>query len=145
MAVKKKKVQSYRLALELVPLKMWGKNVRAVISRENWDALRWGFYATTTKPEYTKIRFDDKFWKPYVECRICGVKGENLELHEQWKYDDKHLIQRLAGLIPVCQDCPLSMHLGRASTLGLYDKARQHLVKVNQWTESQAKRISTIS
>ena len=119
---------------------MWGKNVRAVISRENWDALRWGFYATTTKPEYMKIRFDDRIWKSSVECRICGAEGDNLELHEQWQYDDKHLVQRLIGFIPICSDCHLSMHLGRASQLGLDNKAQQHLLRVNQWTERQTRK-----
>jgi len=140
MATNKKKEKSPRLILELVPASMWGKNVRAVISRENWDALRWGFYATTTKPEYLKIRFDDRILKSSVECRICGSESDNLELHEQWNYNDKHLVQRLIGFIPICSDCHLSMHHGRARQLGLDNKARQHLLRVNQWTERQARR-----
>ncbi len=47
------------------------------------------------------------------------------------------LIQHLTGLIPICQDCHLSMHLGRANQLGLGDKAQQHLASVNQWTARQ--------
>ena len=127
-------------AQSLVPATMWGKNVRAVISRENWDALRWGFCATTAKPEYLKIRFDDRRWMPSVECRICGAEGDSLELHEQWQYDDKRLVQRLIGLLPICQNCHLSMHLGRANQLGLGDKAQQHLSRINQWTSRQTKK-----
>lgn len=137
---KTSKSDSPILDLELVPSTMWRKNIRGVISRENWDALRWGFYATTKKPEYLKIRFDDRIRKPSVECHICGAEGDNLELHEQWQYDDKNLVQCLVGLIPVCQDCHLSMHLGRATQLGLGDKAQQHLMRINQWTEEQTKK-----
>lgn len=126
------------LSLELVPASMWGKNVRAVISRENWDALRWSFGATKTKPEFMKLDLPRPNWQAPVECSICGAsKDENLELHEQWQYDDARLIQRLIGLIPICQDCHLSMHLGRANQLGLGDKAQQHLASVNQWTARQ--------
>lgn len=137
MATNKNQAQSNRINIELVPATMWGKNVRAVISRENWDALRWGFYATTTKPRFLKLQFADRDWNKSIRCGICNAEGDNLELHEQWHYDDANLIQRLTGLIPICSDCHLSMHLGRATQLGLREKAVRHLTIVNNWTEQQ--------
>jgi len=125
------------LCLELVPESMWGKNVRAVISRENWDAFRWGFGATKTKPQFMKLDLPYPEWQAPIECKICGAKEDNLELHEQWQYDDEHLVQKLVGIIPICQNCHLAMHLGRANQLGLADKAKEHLAKVNQWTARQ--------
>ncbi len=129
-----------RLNLELVPASMWGKNVRAAISRENWDALRWGFGATKIKPKFMKLNLPFPDWQAQIECVICGAKDESLELHEQWQYDDERFVQRLTGLIPICQDCHLSMHLGRATQLGMGDRAQHHLAKVNQWTVQQTEK-----
>ena len=125
------------LCLELVPASMWGKNVRAVISRENWDALRWSFGATKTKPQFMKLDVPHPDWRAPIACKICGTEEDNLELHEQWQYDDEHFVQKLNGLIPICQNCHLAMHLGRASQLGLAIRAKEHLAKVNQWSLGQ--------
>ncbi len=133
----KNHVQPSRLDIELVPSTMWEKNVRAVISRENWNALRWGFYATSIRPSFLKLQFADRDWKRSIKCNICGTKGDNLELHEQWCYDDMNLVQQLTGLIPLCENCHLSIHLGRAIQLGLGAKARQHLARVNNWTKER--------
>jgi 5-methylcytosine-specific restriction endonuclease McrA len=116
---------------------MWGKNVRAVISKENWDALRWGLGATKTKPPFIKLEVPFPDWNVPIECSICNAKEDNLELHEQWEYDDKQLIQKLIGLVSICSNCHLAAHLGRAKQLGFGDKAINHLAKVNQWTTEQ--------
>ncbi|PKO83881.1 MAG: hypothetical protein CVU17_04565 [Betaproteobacteria bacterium HGW-Betaproteobacteria-11] len=137
MSKRRTEVNLDPLCLELVPASMWGKNVRAVISRENWDALRWSFGATKTKPQFMKLDLPYPDWEAPVECRICGAKENNLELHEQWQYDDERFVQKLIGMIPICQDCHLAMHLGRANQLGLADKAKDHLARVNQWTTRQ--------
>lgn len=128
------------LSLELVPASMWGKNVRAVISRDNWDALRWSFGATKNKPRFMKLALPYPDWRAPIECKICGAEEDNLELHEQWQYDDEHLVQRLIGMIPICHHCHLTMHLGRANQLGLADKAKDHLAKVNRWTAPQVEK-----
>ncbi len=125
------------LYLELVPATMWGKNVRAIISRDNWSALRWSFGATKEKPLFLKLDVPYPDWEAHIECKICGAREDNLELHEQWEYDDGSLVQKLVGMIPVCQNCHLAMHLGRANQLGLADKAEEHIAKVNHWTVSQ--------
>jgi len=117
-----------------MPATMWGKNVRAVISQEHWEALRWGFGATTKKPRFLKIKFPDRHRTEFVECAICGVPAQELELHERWQYDDESLIQRLEGFDPVCYDCHLALHYGRATRVGLDARAREHLAHVNQWT-----------
>lgn len=118
---------------------MWGKNVRAAISRENWNSLRWVLGCTNERPYYCSVdthRFGRQVPRA---CTICGAAGNRFELHEQWQYDDEQLTQRLKGLIPICQSCHLSMHFGRAKQLELSDKAEQHLAKVNKWSKTQTK------
>lgn len=113
-----------KLALELVPSTMWGKNVRAFVSWENWNKLKWEFQS--------------------ANCAVCGKEGYSRELHEQWQFDDKRCIQRLVGLIEICQDGHLAMHLGRAELIGKAAFAREHLKAVNAWSDQQTDRhIST--
>ena len=106
-----------KLALELVPRTMWSKNVRAVISWENWKKLKWEFES--------------------ANCAICGKEDYSQELHEQWQYDDERCIQRLIGLIGICQDCHLAMHFGRANQVGKAGVAREHLKAVNGWSDQR--------
>lgn len=122
---------------------MWGKNVRKVISDTTWAELRWGFNATTTKPPFIKTNLPIRVYQKNIYCHTCSVEGKELQLHEQWKYDDKKSIQRLTGLIPVCNDCHLSIHMGRANRIGLGEKARKHLAKVNGWTVKETEEHMT--
>lgn len=126
-----------RLSLELVPKKMWGKNVRSIISRENWDALRWGLFATTIKPKFCKIDFGYISKRESVQCLTCGSEEKSLELHEEWDYDDVAFVQRLVDLVPVCEDCHLAMHYGRANQVGLEKRAEQQLVKITGLSQNQ--------
>lgn len=116
---------------------MWGRNVRATVAKGTWDALRWSFGVTKEKPLFMEIKVPSPDRANPLKCRICGVQDNSLELHEQWKFDDRRLIQHLIGLMPVCQDCHQAMHLGRADLLGLGKKARQHLAKTNKWSAKQ--------
>ncbi len=129
---------SPKLLLELVPETMWRRNVRAVVSYETWDALRWYLRATVAKPRFAPhldLPYPDS--QELITCNICGAQGENFELHEVWEYDDVRLVQRLRNLIPICQDCHLAMHLGRADQLGFRDKAEAHLASLNNWSKRQ--------
>src|SRR5579875_1108503 len=66
---------------ELIPYKMHGKNVRAVLSAEDWQNI--------ARHSYKEAGH---------RCEICGDKGR-LECHEIWKFNDKKLVQSLVGLI----------------------------------------------
>ncbi len=140
-----KKLRNNILKPELVPKSMWGKNVRAIISKQNWDALRWSFGATISPPPFSKsaareLGLPEPEWCNELKCHYCEVDQDNLELHELWEYDDKQLIQKLVGLVPVCENCHLSLHLGYANTINLGDRAKQHLSKLNGWTTKEADR-----
>ena len=127
------------LHVELIPASMWGKNVRAVISRENWDGLRFAFNATNIPPPFFKLRHLRSLpWATTPGCSVCGAEGESLELHEYWDFDDVKRVQKLTDLVPLCRDCHLTMHIGRANQLGLGERATRHLAGVNGWTLERA-------
>lgn len=137
-----KKVVNNILEPELIPLTMWRMNVRAVISKQNWDALRWSFGSTSFPPSFARsaareLGLPEPKRQKELKCRYCKASQNNLELHELWKYDDKHLVQKLVGLIPVCKDCHLSLHLGYANKINLGDRAKQHLATLNNWSAKE--------
>lgn len=115
------------LHIELVPRPMWGKNARAVITPDSWEELRFKYGATS--------RLSGK----KLKCKICGAKSEELDLHEVWHFDNQERVQKLIELIPICDLCHSVKHFGHTSSLGVshYERAIQHLQKVNSWSSEQ--------
>ena len=113
-----------RLSVELVPKTCWFSNVRDHVTKIEWDNLRKASYERASN-----------------KCEICGGRGENhpVECHEIWEYDDEGFIQTLKGLISLCPSCHDVKHIGRAQQLGLGEIAKNHLSKVNDWTDEQTK------
>jgi hypothetical protein len=108
-----------RLTIELVPKTSWCSNMRCAIPRAAWDRLRKQVYAD----------YDFK-------CGVCGASGP-LSCHEQWDYDDKAHIQRLAGFIALCALCHHVKHIGLAGILAVqgsldYDVVVEHFMAVNR-------------
>jgi hypothetical protein len=130
--------QSPRLTIELVPLRSWQRNVRAVVAQDTWDALRWYFGATEERPRYLNIAFPLPLPTLRFKCKYCGVEGQTLHLHEEWRYDDNNKVQQLVGLRPICSMCHLAKHMGCANEIGRTDEALAHLAKVNDWTSREA-------
>jgi len=131
-----------RLSVELVPPLAWGKNVRAVVAADTWEALRWHFGAVLYKPRFMSIEFPTDHFRTELKCAICSAVAKTLELHEEWDYDDKKLVQRLTGLKAVCKKCHLAKHLGYANATGRTEEALTHLASVNGWTACQAEKYS---
>lgn len=132
--------QTAKLTIDLIPSTMWGKNVRKVISKQNWEEFRYTFGATVECPSIKNWNLPVRVHSDKVQCSICGISVETMELHETWQFDDKKQIQRLTGLIPLCSNCHLSIHLGRAYQIGKAEKAVEHLQKVNGWNENQVQK-----
>ena len=128
-----------RLTVELVPPLAWGRNVRAVVATDTWDALRWGLGATQVRPQFLKIDFPRRPLRAKLKCTHCRSEQTALDLHEEWHYDDKKQVQRLVGLRPVCSRCHLAKHMGRANKVGRADEALAHLAVVNGWSPGQTK------
>jgi len=114
-----------RLTIELVPSSSWFNNVRAVVTKVQWDALRKQVYS-----------------KAYHTCEICGGIGPKhpVECHEIWHYDDQKLIRKLEGMIALCPDCHMVKHIGLAGLQERGEQALKHLMKVNKMTRKKAER-----
>lgn len=107
----------------MVPQTAWGKNLRAVLAKEDWDVVRKAAYQASGH-----------------RCRVCGGRGPEwpVEADEGWDYDDERRIQTLKGVIALCPDCHKIRHWGKARIDGLEEAALDHLMLINCWTRKEA-------
>lgn len=112
------------LTIELVPEQLFFSNLRNAVGTTDWDILRRDAYA-----------------KAGHRCEICSGKGVKwpVECHEVWQYDDKVQLQKLLGLQALCPDCHGVKHFGRTQLMGREEEALAHLMKVNSWSEHEAR------
>lgn len=111
------------LDIQLVPSSCWFNNVRAVLTKKQWDILRAQVY--------------DGAWNM---CQICGGVGPKhpVECHEIWHYDDKKLIQKLEGMIALCPNCHMVKHFGLAQVQDTGERALKHFMKINELKKKEA-------
>ncbi len=113
-----------KLTIELVPSTSWYNNLRSMMKREQWDVLR------------------HKVYKDYGnKCAICGT-DEQLSCHEIWSYDDEKHIQKLTGLIALCELCHRVKHIGLTELEGhrgklAFEKVIEHFMKVNNCSQKE--------
>jgi len=131
-----------RLQIQLVPLLAWGRNVRAVVAGDTWEALRWHLGAAQYRPQFLSIDLPDRPYRAKLKCAHCKTEQKALDLHELWHYDDKNKVQRLIGLKAICSKCHLSTHMGYANATGRTEEALVNLAAVNGWTAQQAQEHS---
>lgn len=114
-----------KLNIDLVPSSAWYNNVRAILTKEQWDFVR--------------KQVSDQAWN---KCEICDGVGPKhpVECHEIWEYNDKKKIQKLVGLIALCPDCHTVKHFGLAQITNKQEKALKHLMKVNKITKKAAEK-----
>lgn len=108
-----------KLTCELVPKGQWNNNLRKMLPKSQWDALRSACYKHAG-----------------MTCECCGdLKGKPPEAHEIWFYDDHRRIQRLGGLVSLCYMCHRCKHMGHTRSLGqeVFTRALNHLAVVNKW------------
>ncbi len=113
-----------KLTIELVPEKSWFRSLRDHTDREDWDKIR--------KQTYDKYEH---------ECGVCGETEGRLSCHETWEYDDKKHLQKLVGLIALCDMCHHVKHMGPARKLADrgkldYRQVEEHFMKVNNCDKS---------
>ena len=112
------------LRINLVPQTSWGRNIRALITPEQW----------------AQIRRDHVYPSTGYLCLVCGGRGSQwpVEADEVWKYDDKAGVQTLAVIVPLCPDCHLVRSAGNAVATGRTEEAIHHLSWVERITSEQA-------
>lgn len=117
---------SDRLSIELVPRGAWFKNLRTMLQKSQWDALR---MAT-----YRRVNY---------RCEICGGKGQAhpVECHEKWEYDDEKHTATLVGLLALCPACHECKHVGLAQVKGRLPQVIEHLAWVNEISAGAAHRM----
>lgn len=113
----------HKLTIELVPSSSWTDNVRAIVSKKQWD--------------YLKSQVSSR---AYNVCEICGGVGPKhpVECHEIWSYNNKKLIQKLEGMMALCPDCHMVKHIGLAGIMGKRAQALRHLMAINKMTIKKA-------
>lgn len=100
------------LKINLVPRLLWNKSLAHVLP--NWSEVR------------------DKVCSCGC-CAICDTKAppNKLHAHEVWKYnDDDHTVD-LSDIIPVCENCHMTLHIGKANVDGKLREATKWYCQVN--------------
>ncbi len=105
-----------RLTIELVPKTAWYSNVRAILSKAQWDTVRKQVYSAA-----------------YDLCQICGGVGPKhpVEAHEIFSYDATTGVQTLDEILALCPSCHQVKHIGLAQVNGKFDQAVEHFMKIN--------------
>ena len=116
------------LFVDLIPASCWFTNVRSCVDARDWDRLRRMVYDRAAN-----------------ECEACGAAKNPaaqiwMEAHERWAYDGSAGIQSLTRLICLCSPCHRATHFGFAEVTGHAEEALQHLMDVNDWDRSTARR-----
>lgn len=113
---------------DLIPETSYGASLANLLTKSSWDILR----------------------MPLVErqggrCILCGGAGSGaLDCHEVWEYWEPATnkqgdagVQRLAGLLGLCQDCHLVFHIGYARVTGREPFALERLRLINRWSRAE--------
>ena len=111
----------------MVPQSLWGRNLRALLAKEDWDHIRKDAYARSGS-----------------RCRMCGGRGPKwpVEADEGWHYDDTTRVQTLKGVIALCPDCHAVRHWGKTVSAGKQNEALAWMMEVNGWTHAEASRCA---
>jgi hypothetical protein len=119
-----------RLHPDLLPEQVWGSNLRGILSRSDWDALR--------------IPVCERAGN---RCEVCGdpaldpvsSQPRRPDCHELWSFEihGDRFVQRLSGLIALCSSCHRCQHVGLAEIRKELEQVRTQLAKVNVWTPAE--------
>lgn len=108
----------------MVPQTVWGKNLRALLTRKQWDVVRRAAYEESGK-----------------RCIVCGGRGSEwpVEADEAWEYDDATNLQTLKSVIALFPPCHHVRHWGKSMVEGREEAALSHMMTVNGWSRHQAR------
>ena len=107
-------MRNLRLTIDLVPQSAWGSNLRTMLGKTKWDALR-----------------NQAYERANHQCTICERKTDKLDAHEVWDYDIPSKTQTLTDIIALCKSCHFVKHIRQAKRIGVDKHAREHFMRVN--------------
>jgi len=113
------------IVINLVPQTSWGRNMRALMTKDDWRAFaRNQIYALTGSV-----------------CFVCGGRGPQwpVEADEVWRYDDAKGVQSLHRVVPLCPPCHEVRTCGLAVAKGRKKEVADHLA----WVERISARAAT--
>jgi hypothetical protein len=115
-----------RLEFEFIPAPCRDRNRHALLPRSEWDASRRQVYASTG-----------------YRCAACGASRVPLQANEQWEYDDARRVQRLVGIICLCERCHAVAHSNWTQGVRRFTHAelRAHFCRVNGCSETEYARL----
>lgn len=117
---------------DLIPASSWGSSLSNILVQSCWDGIRKRVFSTAT-----------------YRCKLCG-SSRDLECHELWEYHEPcNLpmlpegmsacgVQRLRGLVSLCDACHEMFHLGFAKTRGRLELALERIRAVNRWSKNES-------
>jgi hypothetical protein len=116
-------VTTLRLCIDLIPKPSYRKNLRTILSDNQWRHLHQQVSAAAGEC-----------------CQVCGATG-TLHCDEVWAFDDAASVQRLADLRALCPWCHHVKHFGHAQILANegkldLDAVVDHFMRVNACDEA---------
>lgn len=90
----------YKLAISMIPRRLWGENLRKVLTRSRWDKIRQG-----------------KITECGLKCETCGKierESKRISAHEEWEYttNGQSGVALLVGVRLACWLCHSVEHFG---------------------------------
>lgn len=97
--------QDYRPHIEMVPMSLWGSNMRGLMTRMEWRSVRQALLDVQG-----------------VTCAICGkveTAPRRVYAHEEWAYDEttEPATASITGVSLVCWHCHACEHWGCTNAL----------------------------
>lgn len=133
--------------IEFVPLTSWHRSMACLSSGRIWYGHKEIVLDSTLKSAFSRIwsliRKRELMHGDY-SCEICG-SGENLHIHEVWKYDDRKKTQTLVGYRVLCRDCHRVHHSSYLVRRGDIDDLVDYIVTINREAGLDIGRVYTES
>ena len=109
-----------KLNINLLPKGAWNNDLSKTLPKKDWDVLR-----------------DFCYKRASHKCEICGLKTDDLDAHEVWKFDKEKKTQTLKNIIGICTKCHGVVHFKNSVRLGYGQQAKEHFLKVNKCSEME--------
>lgn len=106
-----------KLSIRMVPGPLWGKNLRKILPKSQWQKLRKQVIAERG-----------------LTCQTCGkieVESKRIFAHEEWDYELTCLpaVAHLKGLVLSCWHCHAVEHFGATGNMVLSGELTQRAIE----------------